>query len=626
MFLLCLVATSRCQAQCGKQAGNKKCFNNLCCSQWGFCGTTPEYCSPSNNCQSNCKGRSSLDGSESISASNVRATSRSYNSEENGWNLNAASAFCSTWDGDKPLEWRSKHAWTAFCGPVGPQGKDACGKCLRVTNARTGAEAQKCIYEKLSDEEVDCCPVCNIDLGYLPVEKLSKRKERSLSSLVVSTPKVPMQIGLTGRRSKAGARKAAAFRCSFTVDESNRKEDSSEDHPMSSSSPGSPNKIVQNKRQDSSVGDLLNTLRHKEEPEDDAEIIEGKADLWTPLNCLVEAANRSKSSKSNLQGLSLAKSEPLSAPGGEFQSPVTKSGAESPNGHDSEVYMPKSRNKEHGQDMKVQDVKNGINSLHASVKRRRLTARKRAAMAEELSASAQVMLNAAGAKSNRRNCPIWFSLVASKDQKGNASLPQISACYLRIKDGKMPVSFIQKYLVKKLDLASEAEVEIICRGQAVLPTLQLHNLVDLWFQTASTSKKVPASVGSSAKDFVMGGGSEAEVTWEDQQNINKFGRLNNRFHELDDEVKIAKETNENLEDASNELILTDEEVVRFQIGEVFAHVPKEEVETRIEQMKEVSSKNLEKLEEEKDSVLAQMSELKKILYGKFGDSINLEED
>lgn len=39
---------------------------------------------------------------------------------------------------------------------------------------------------------------------------------------------------------------------------------------------------------------------------------------------------------------------------------------------------------------------------------------------------------------------------------------------------------------------------------------------------------------------VKGGGSETEVTWEDQQNINKFGRLNNRFHELDDEIKIAK--------------------------------------------------------------------------------------
>ncbi|XP_057496141.1 probable prefoldin subunit 4 [Actinidia eriantha] len=124
----------------------------------------------------------------------------------------------------------------------------------------------------------------------------------------------------------------------------------------------------------------------------------------------------------------------------------------------------------------------------------------------------------------------------------------------------------------------------------------------------------------------QGGGSDSEVTWEDQQNINKFGRLNNRFHELQDEIKIAKETNENLEDASNELILTDEEVVRFQIGEVFAHVPKDEVENRIEQMKEVTTKNLEKLEEEKDLVLAQMAELKKILYAKFKDSINLEED
>ncbi|GAV86266.1 Prefoldin_2 domain-containing protein [Cephalotus follicularis] len=123
-----------------------------------------------------------------------------------------------------------------------------------------------------------------------------------------------------------------------------------------------------------------------------------------------------------------------------------------------------------------------------------------------------------------------------------------------------------------------------------------------------------------------GGGSEMVVTWDDQQNINKFGRLNNRFHELEEEIKIAKETNDNLEDASNELILTDEEVVRFQIGEIFAHVPKEEVEDRIERMKQTTSKNLEQLEEEKESVLSQMAELKKILYGKFKDSINLEED
>ncbi|KAK1271244.1 putative prefoldin subunit 4 [Acorus gramineus] len=122
----------------------------------------------------------------------------------------------------------------------------------------------------------------------------------------------------------------------------------------------------------------------------------------------------------------------------------------------------------------------------------------------------------------------------------------------------------------------------------------------------------------------QGGGSETEVTWEDQQNINKFGRLNNRFHELEEEIKIAKETNENLEDASNELILSDEDVVRFQIGEVYAHMLK--VEERLETMKGKASEELQRLEEEKESIIAQMAELKKTLYGKFKDSINLEED
>lgn len=74
------------------------------------------------------------------------------------------------------------------------------------------------------------------------------------------------------------------------------------------------------------------------------------------------------------------------------------------------------------------------------------------------------------------------------------------------------------------------------------------------------------------------------------------------------------------------MILSDEDVIRFHIGEVFAHVPREEVEGRLEEMKEENVKNLEKLEEEKDSIVAQMAELKKILYGKFKDSINLEDD
>ncbi|KAJ6413796.1 hypothetical protein OIU84_006573 [Salix udensis] len=392
---------------------------------------------------------------------------------------------------------------------------------------------RKCIYEKLSDEEVDCCPVCNIDLGCLPVDKLradhnlqdirdrifpfkrrkvkapeimpsiafpAKRKERSLSSLVVSTPKVPIQSGLTGRRSKAGARKADALQeCNFTVEES-KNEDSAKDNL---SSPGSRVKSIQKKRLDSSVAEPSTEQRpNGDDKVNDVQMIEGKDDLWTPLNCLVEAANRTKSSKSHSQGLSLAKFGLLDGPDRKTQ--LYESRAESPNGQHSDIYMAKTKIKEHGQGIRVLDDKNGTDSLPVSVKRRRLTAaRKRAAMSEGLSVSAQEMVDAAGAKSNRRNSPIWFSLIASEDQKRDASLPQISTCYLRIKDGKMPVSFIQKYLVKKLDLGSDTEVEIMCRGQPISPALRLQNLVNLWFSTGSTSKRVSASVGSSAKDFVM---------------------------------------------------------------------------------------------------------------------------
>ncbi|XP_022719137.1 E3 ubiquitin protein ligase DRIP2-like isoform X3 [Durio zibethinus] len=385
---------------------------------------------------------------------------------------------------------------------------------------------------------MDCCPVCDIELGCLPVDKLrpdhnlqdirakifpfkrrkisapeimpstsppAKRKERSLSSLVVSTPKVPMQSGLTGRRTKATARKrVAAFRgCNFSVEEPLKKEDFAEGHPSGSSSPDSLNKNSQSKRQDSSMVQPSSEHRHNEDT-DDVEMMEGKADLWTPLNCLVEAANR-KSSKLNSQGSAASKAEPHNGPDCHSSMPEMQADPKSPSVPDGKLCIPKTKSKEHGQNSKVQDEENGTNLITRPVKRRRLqaAAQKKAAASEEHAASARVMLDALGAKWNRKNSPIWFSLVACEDRIGHTSLPQISACYLRIKDGKMPVSFIQKYLVKKLDLTSEAEVEIMCRGQPVLPTLQLHNLVDLWFRTASTAKKVPAFVGSSAKDFVM---------------------------------------------------------------------------------------------------------------------------
>lgn len=170
--------------------------------------------------------------------------------------------------------------------------------------------------------------------------------------------------------------------------------------------------------QNSSISETSKDPKANKDAENEADLWDGKVDLWTPLNCLVEAANRTKSSKFNSQGTSLAKSEPFNASDTEAYEPKTKAKAEPLNAADSEVCNPKTKIKEHGHKIKVQDDKNGTTMLPGPVKRRRMRAvsRKRVCASGEMCTPAQVVLSAAGSKCGRRNCPIWFSLVASENQ------------------------------------------------------------------------------------------------------------------------------------------------------------------------------------------------------------------
>ncbi|XP_065018920.1 pathogenesis-related protein PR-4-like [Musa acuminata AAA Group] len=88
-------------------------------------------------------------------AADVRATYHYYYPEENNWDLMAVGAYCSTWDADKSLEWRARYGWTAFCGPVGPTGRDACGRCLLVTNTATGVQTTVRIVDQCGNGGLD---------------------------------------------------------------------------------------------------------------------------------------------------------------------------------------------------------------------------------------------------------------------------------------------------------------------------------------------------------------------------------------------------------------------------------------------------------------------------------------
>ncbi|KAG8370756.1 hypothetical protein BUALT_Bualt13G0016600 [Buddleja alternifolia] len=394
-----------------------------------------------------------------------------------------------------------------------------CDKLLR--DATTIIEClhtfcRKCIYKKLSDEEMECCPICNIDLGCVPLEKLrpdhnlqdirakifpskrikvkapevvtpvalpAKRKERSLSSLVVSTPRVSSQSGMTGRRSKSIARKASKG-SSFTIEKPvTIEDDSPEEYPESSSSPEMLRKYTQNARQKSAAREPSNRPSPDKGRENGSEAWGRNVDIWKPLTCLVEAANRSKSSKLSAQG-----------------------SVEELHSYENEGLLSKTKNKENRQKSKLKDEKNCSDHAPSESERPKKLRKIRAKKAQqfgEVRVSPQDVLDATDAKFDKRDHPIWFSLVASDEMGGDAPpLPQIPASYLRIKDGSIPVSFIQKYLKRKLDLTSEDEVEIKCMGHRVIPTLTLSNLIDLWLETTST-ERVSTTIGSSAKDFVM---------------------------------------------------------------------------------------------------------------------------
>ncbi|XP_061978925.1 E3 ubiquitin protein ligase DRIP2-like isoform X3 [Populus nigra] len=101
----------------------------------------------------------------------------------------------------------------------------------------------------------------------------------------------------------------------------------------------------------------------------------------------------------------------------------------------------------------------------------------------------------------RPHSGIWFLLQASQNQTKEPFLPQISKSYLRIKDGRMTVRLLMKYLVNKLGLDSESEqIEITCRGQQLVPFLTLQHVRDNIWSPRDALTLLPES---STTDHVM---------------------------------------------------------------------------------------------------------------------------
>ncbi|PPR04385.1 hypothetical protein CVT26_004223 [Gymnopilus dilepis] len=117
-----------------------------------------------------------------------------------------------------------------------------------------------------------------------------------------------------------------------------------------------------------------------------------------------------------------------------------------------------------------------------------------------------------------------------------------------------------------------------------------------------------------------------EVTWEDQQRINTFSKLNNRIKFIEEKLADLKQEKEALDDLSTELELADEdEPVLYRIGETFVHMPQPRALKRLERDQAAVDAKVSVLVAQAEECETQMKQLKVTLYSKFGKAINLDE-
>ncbi|KAL4235098.1 Prefoldin subunit 4 [Mactra antiquata] len=122
--------------------------------------------------------------------------------------------------------------------------------------------------------------------------------------------------------------------------------------------------------------------------------------------------------------------------------------------------------------------------------------------------------------------------------------------------------------------------------------------------------------------------ADAQVTFEDQQKINKFARSNAKLRDIKEELKAKKKEIENLEFAEEELMMqdSDDAPIPYQVGEVFVSLDSDETTSMLEKAKEATKLGMEELEKQAAEHKKTLQDLKVQLYAKFGTNINLEEE
>eukprot|EP00730_Choanoeca_flexa_P017530 TRINITY_DN8457_c0_g1_i1.p1 TRINITY_DN8457_c0_g1~~TRINITY_DN8457_c0_g1_i1.p1 ORF type:complete len:132 (+),score=40.69 TRINITY_DN8457_c0_g1_i1:263-658(+) len=118
--------------------------------------------------------------------------------------------------------------------------------------------------------------------------------------------------------------------------------------------------------------------------------------------------------------------------------------------------------------------------------------------------------------------------------------------------------------------------------------------------------------------------SDAEILKEDQDKINEFARLHAQSDEIEEAVKSAEKRLQDCDDAGDEIMMQDDDTVMYSVGDCFMLIDNEDAEETIEEAKVLLKEDADKLRAKYTAVQERMSELRAVLYAKFGKSIRLE--
>uniref|UniRef100_A0AC35TRE0 Prefoldin subunit 4 n=1 Tax=Rhabditophanes sp. KR3021 TaxID=114890 RepID=A0AC35TRE0_9BILA len=126
----------------------------------------------------------------------------------------------------------------------------------------------------------------------------------------------------------------------------------------------------------------------------------------------------------------------------------------------------------------------------------------------------------------------------------------------------------------------------------------------------------------------MEGGQNLKVSKADQDMINRYARGYAKMQEIKKEVGAYTNEIENCEEAENEVMLLDDEdskAIPMKIGEAFIHMDSEEVDEQLKDATTQAKLNLSIKQKALDKLVVELEGLKKTLYSKFGEAINLDE-